>query len=243
MLAAATAVIAVVVATVAVRSVKDDDQPPVSGTATSPATTATPKAPATANDTPPPLEIPPVTLAPPGKPLDVCRDVMKGREGPLPGKNAEVVASMTGRWGTSLILTDGRVWAGCDTSGYHPSLRQPERVRVPAVTDNDAFAVSGYAQSVDWQPASKWYEYYWAAGILPDGVAKVVYSFPDGKSSVAKVTGRYWLMQHAYSEPLKEGVAHTERIRVRLERADGSVIRTFRLVWIKQTCAAISHGC
>jgi hypothetical protein len=42
----------------------------------------------------------------------------------------------------------------------------------------------------------KEYEYYWAAGILPAGVAKISYTFPDGVTTNSVVQGKYREMQH-----------------------------------------------
>ncbi|HYU83976.1 MAG TPA: hypothetical protein VEK80_04155 [Kribbellaceae bacterium] len=184
---------------------------------------------------------------PPKAAEQICKDLLTHIvEGAKVSQSAHVVTSMEGRWGTALILSDGKAWAGCDTSGYvhnHASLRKPELLRAPTANDNDAFAVSQYAQSKEWTASSTWYDYFWAAGLVPDGVARIAYTFPDGKTEAARIDGRYWLMQHAPDEPMKEGVAPTSQIKVTLSRSDGAVIRTFKLKWGDQTCAAITHGC
>jgi len=205
-----------------------------------PGSTASVVPPDLANWTPP--------TNPPQAAAKICKNLLAGAvEGAKLGLGAKVVTSMDGRWGTALILTDGKAWAGCDTSGYvhnHASLRKPEQLKVPSVDDNDAFAVSKYMQSKEWTPNGTWYDYYWAAGLVPKGVGRIEYTLPDGETEAARINGPYWLMQHSFDKPWKEGTdTNLPRITVTLRRSDGSVIRTFKLEWGTQTCAAISHGC
>ena len=78
--------------------------------------------------------------------------------------------------------------------------------------------------------------------MLPDGVATIRYTFPDGKSEDARVDGGFWLMRHV-SEQARPSGPSAPRIRVQLLSASGAVVNDFRLVWGEQTCAQISHGC
>lgn len=191
---------------------------------------------------------------PPGRPLKdpmaVCRELLTEHATntgePVPGRDARIVASTTGRWGTTLVLADGNRWAGCDTAGYthnRASLRAPGRIDKPSVRDNDAFAVDEYAQSQNWSDSEPWYQYFWAAGLVPDGVAKIMYTFPGGRTAFAKITGDYWVMQHAGGRIALGQDIDQPNIKVTLTRADGSVIRTFPLAWGEQTCEATNHGC
>jgi hypothetical protein len=190
----------------------------------------------------------------PGRPLKapiaICRELLTEHATntgePVPGPDARIVASTSGRWGTTLILADDNRWAGCDTAGYthnHASLREPGRIDKPAVGDDDAFAVDEYAQSQNWSDSEPWYQYFWAAGLVPDGVAKIMYTFPGGRTAFAKITGDYWVMQHAGGRIALGQDVDQPNIKVTLTRADGSVIRTFPLAWGEQTCEATNHGC
>jgi hypothetical protein len=191
---------------------------------------------------------------PPSRPLkdpvSICRELLAEHATntgePVPGRDARTVASTTGRWGTTLILADGNRWAGCDTAGYThnaASLRDPARIDKPSTGDEDAFAVDEYAQSAKWTDTGPWYQYFWAAGMVPDGVAKIMYTFPGGRTAFAKITGDYWVMQYE-GGPIAMGQDQDRpNIKVTLTRADGSVIRTFPLVWGEQTCEVTNHGC
>ena len=46
------------------------------------------------------------------------------------------------------------------------------------------------------RPPEPSYQYFWAAGLMPDGVAKIMYTFPGGRTAFAQVTGDYWVMQY-----------------------------------------------
>ncbi|WP_433164600.1 hypothetical protein [Kribbella sp. CA-247076] len=189
----------------------------------------------------------PAEKAPPANPVAACKTWLKQvadeRGEPAPGPAAKVVARLDGRPGTVLVLADGKYWAGCDTAfarnGSEGSIRQPGKIAQPAPRDINAFAVAGNLIPIK----GKQYEYYWAAGRLPAGVAKISYTFPDGKTTKAVVKGNYWLMQHQTATPWKEGSAPGPRIKVTLSGANGQTLRTFSLVWGEHTCAQISHGC
>jgi hypothetical protein len=176
----------------------------------------------------------------PADAVKACRELVA--EAGQPGRGAKVVARVDGEPGTVLVLADGKYWAGCSTAyarqNGRGSLRQPARIAKPS--DADAFAVANNIFPLK----GKEYEYYWAAGLLPAGVAKVAYTFPDGVTTSAVVQGDYWLMQHRESKPWVQGAdADRPKIKVVLSRADGSAVKTFRLTWGEQTCAQITHGC
>ncbi len=154
-----------------------------------------------------------------------------------------MAARLDGAPGTVLILADSKYWAGCDTAfarnGSEGSIRQPAKIATPAPGDAEAFAVAGNTIPIK----GKEYDYYWAAGQLPSGVAKISYTFPDGKTTNAVIQGNYWLMQHQTATPWKEGSAPGPQIKVTLSGPNGQSLRTFLLVWGEDTCAQISHGC
>jgi hypothetical protein len=248
---AAAGVVAVVGTAVAVPRLGDEppaggsDPRPGQGTVTqksSPRTT-----PGSTKSTPDLSDWKPPTN-PPASAVDICRSAQHNSpEAALPGPGGKVQATLSGRWGTTLILADGKYWVGCDTAGYkhnHPSLRRSATQTRPSSSDNDAFAVSEYMQSESWQATSKWYDYFWAAGILPADVGGVSYTFPDGKTQNAVVNGPFWLMQHSFNEPWREGTdINRPPIKVTLKRPNGSVLRSFELKWGTQTCAHVNHGC
>jgi hypothetical protein len=194
-------------------------------------------------------KVDPSTIKPAGRPLPkdsvaACKTLLATTDEPKPGRTAKVVARFDGAPGSVLVLADGNYWAGCDTAyGRHDgqgSLRKPAKIRQPAAFDADTFFVANDLIPVN----GKEYEYYWAAGILPAGVAKVSYTFPDGVTTNAVVQGNYWVMQHREATPWKQGTdADRPQIKVKLTRANGSVIDTIPLAWGTQTCAQISHGC
>ncbi|MFI6716107.1 hypothetical protein ACIBGM_12565 [Kribbella sp. NPDC050470] len=186
--------------------------------------------------------------APPADPVAACKSWLKQvaaeRGEPVPGSNAKVVAQLNGAPGTVLILADSKYWAGCDTAfarngGGEGSIRQPAKIAKPAPGDAEAFAVANNLISIK----GKQYEYYWAAGQLPSNVAKISYTFPDGKTTQAVVKGNYWVMQHQTATPWKEGSAEGPQIQVILWAPNGQPLRNFILTWGEDTCAQISHGC
>ncbi|MFC0624287.1 hypothetical protein [Kribbella deserti] len=164
---------------------------------------------------------------------------------PGPGSAAKVVARIDSRVGSSLILADGKRWAACDNAhllfnGGSVSLRAPGAIKAPAITATDAFAVSNLV--VPKKPgADTLYERYWAAGVLPAGITKIRYTFPDGVTKNAKITGKFWLLQHQEAAPYQPG--ERAQIKVALYRANGSLANSFKLVWGEQTCAHVNHGC
>jgi hypothetical protein len=126
----------------------------------------------------------------PGDPVAACKKLLAS-SGERPGRNAKVVARLDGSPGAVLVLADSNYWAGCDTAyARHDgqgSIRQPARITKPSASDADAFAVANNIIPT----AGKDYEYYWAAGLLPAGVAKIAYTFPDGGTTNAVVKGNY----------------------------------------------------
>jgi hypothetical protein len=206
-----------------------------------PITTPTPEAP------PKPIPAKPQEHLPPTDPVAACKTWLKQvaaqRSDAAPGPSAKVVARLNGAPGTVLILADSNYWAGCDTAyarnGGEGSIRQPAKIANPAPGDAEAFTVANNLIPIN----GRQYEYYWAAGQLPAGVARIFYTFPDGQTTKAVIQGNYWLMQHQTATPWKEGTAQGQLIKVNLLDANGHSLRSFLLVWGEDTCAQISHGC
>ena len=182
----------------------------------------------------------------------VCRAaVLEHAAGAAPdaalASSAVVTGLIGGPVGTVVILADGKNWVACDDTRVQdgsgtPTLLEPRRIAPPAVSDTGAFEVSSLVLTVN----GKMHDYYWAAGMLPPGVATVRYTFPDGGTKDSVSTGRgFWAMQYRESKPATPGQSQLDRdkIQVKLLRADGSAVRTFRLTWGEQTCAQVNHGC
>lgn len=195
-----------------------------------------------------PIPTKPAEQAPPADPVAACKSWLKqvaaDRGEPAPGPSAKVVAQVNGAPGAVLILADSKYWAGCDTAfarngSGEGSIRQPAKIARPAPGDAEAFTVANNLISIK----GKQYEYYWAAGQLPSNVAKISYTFPDGKTTQAVVKGNYWVMQHQTATPWKEGSPQGAQIQVALYLANGQPTRSFLLSWGEDTCAQISHGC
>ncbi|MEU4390650.1 hypothetical protein [Kribbella sp. NPDC023855] len=174
--------------------------------------------------------------------VKACKELLAAQDQPL--RPVKVAARLDSEPGSVLVLADGNHWAGCSTAyarhNGQGSLRQPAKPATPSVTA-ETFAVANNLIPVK----GKEYDYYWAAGRLPSGVAKIAYRFPDGVTTEAVVQGDYWLMQHRAAKPYVAGssVANRTKIKVTLQRANGSVLKEFHLIWGEQTCAQISHGC
>ena len=166
-----------------------------------------------------------------------CRAALNGEPGP--GAGATGRSLLSDEYGTTIVIADSRYWMVCDnTFGPQVSARKPERLQKPSAQDTDAFAVADNEITL----AAGQRELYWAGGMLPDGVATIRYTFPDGATEDAQVDGAFWLMRHV-SEQIRPGGPSATKIRVRLLSASGAVVHDFQLVWGEQTCAQISHGC
>jgi hypothetical protein len=179
----------------------------------------------------------------PANPVKACKDLILDA-GANPGSQARQAARLDGAPGTVLVLADSNYWAACDTAYARDngkgSLREPAKLGTPPASTS-TFAVANNILSMQ----GKLYEYYWAAGRLPSGVAKITYSFPDGGTANAVVQGKYWLMQHRDPKPWVEGTGgpDTPKVTVTLHRANGSVLKTLKLAWGTDTCAQTTHGC
>lgn len=172
--------------------------------------------------------------------VKACKELLESQR---PLGSAKVVARIDGEPGTVLVLANGNYWAGCSTAyarhNGEGSLRKPAKVGRPPVTA-DMFAVANNIIPMQ----GKEYDYYWAAGQLPLGVARIAFTFPDGATTNAVVKGNYWLMQHREARPWVPGSdVSRAKIKVTLHRSNGSVLKEFRLTWGEQTCAQITHGC
>jgi len=113
--------------------------------------------------------------------------VQRNQELVLEAKAAKQ-ASLSSPRGTLIVLADSKHWTACD-NGYRPkdpSVRRPVAIRRPALSDIDAFAVAGNELT----KAGKTFDYYWAAGMLPAGVATVSYTFPGGSCTKEEDNGK-----------------------------------------------------
>jgi len=154
---------------------------------------------------------------------------------------AQVVGSVDGAEGRLMIVADSKYFGVCENSfGSGTSIREAARIKRPSTSDSDAFAVAN--DGLDGAQA-KTHEFYWAGGLLPQGVTGVRYVFPDGKAVDAKVFGEYWAVRYLSASLRVIGQGPPGRVVVRLLGADGSVVKEFKLVDGTQTCAQISHGC
>jgi hypothetical protein len=198
-----------------------------------------------------------MTVAPPGAPQTMpdtpgtpdaagiaafaarCGTAVKA-ENPGPGGAATQRATLAGPEGITTIFADGIYWGACD-NGYDPTevtLRKPASIQRPSRDNLKHLAVANNLITRDGQQ----YEYYWAAGVLPQGVAGVRYRFTDGAVVDATVTGDFWLMQHRSSTP---GAHQPDEppIEAELLAPNGTVLVTHELEWGLHTCAQITHGC
>lgn len=168
--------------------------------------------------------------------LSDCRDEAAAAGGPTPGPSARQRGALDGRL---IVVADSNYWMACDnTFRTTPSARKPAKLRKPGLQDLGAFAVAG--NNIETPAGQR--EFFWAAGMLPDGVATVRYGFPDGAVVDAEASNGFWMMRHLSTVP---PVAHDlgDRIRVQLLSPSGAVLKDLRLNWGTQTCAQISHGC
>ncbi len=173
--------------------------------------------------------------------LAACRTASE-TESARVGPQASGQATLSAAEGTVFIVADSKNWVGCDT-GYRQngdkevSARKPGPIVKPDVGDVEAFAV---AQNLLTKGATQ-YEYVWAAGVMPDGVKTIRYTFADDTVEDAVVVGKYWLMHH-WSPAGGEG-ATPGKIKVRLLGANGTVLADHELEPGLHTCAQITHGC
>ncbi len=171
--------------------------------------------------------------------LSRCREALVAEESG-PGPSSTTRASWAGADATTAIVADGNTWGACD-NGYDGSeitLRKPASLQRPSRSDLQALAVANNVLTRGGQQ----YEYYWGAGVLPQGVAGLRYTFPDGAAEEAVVSGTFWLMRHRSAKPggNQQG---GPLIKVDLLGASGAVLVTRELQWGLHTCAQISHGC
>lgn len=200
--------------------------------------TVGPNTPSTMSDSPPPNPSPP-TKAELAAFAEGCRTALLAEESG-PGPAATKRASLARPDGITMIFADSTTWGACD-NGYDPaevSLRKPGSVQRPGRGDLQALAVANNLLTRNGQQ----YEYSWAAGVLPQGVAGLRYTFPGGEAEDAVVTGLFWTMRHLASTPGGRQT-DTPSIKVELFAQDGSVLVTRELEWGLHTCAQISHGC
>ncbi len=202
--------------------------------------------PRTAPTPQPSIETPSATPAPPSTqttgstaPLPTVVDCLQeaaASSEPAPGSGAEQRGSLDGRL---IVVADSKYWMACDnTVRPTPTARKPAKLQKPRVDDSNAFAVANNEIETSAGPR----DFFWAAGMLPDGVATVRYIFVDGAAVDAEVSNGFWMMRHVSTVP--PGVDDLgSRVRVQLLSRTGAVLNDVRLNWGTQTCAQISHGC
>lgn len=229
--ASAVAVLAVVAGGFAVTNGTDGSLPvqPVGTPSSAPATPRTPSPSGT-----------PATVG--AADLAACRAAAEG-EGSRPGAGASVPAVISAARGIAFIVADSKYWLACDTgyrsgSAKEVSARRPGSNAKPDVRDPRAFAVAENQVEVAGKPTG----YYWAAGVVPDGVQTIRYTFPDGSTEDAVVSGKYWLMHH-WSPGGGVTPAPPGELKVRVIGVSGGVLADLRLEPGVHTCAQISHGC
>ena len=193
-----------------------------------------------------PRTTPKPTPSPPGvaaADLAACRAGSEGESARV-GPKASGQATLSAAEGTVFIVADGKNWVGCDT-GYgqtwdkEVSVRKPGPIVKPDVGDVEAFAV---AENLVTKGATQ-YEYVWAAGVMPDGVKTIRYTFADDTIEDAVVVGKYWLMHH-WSPAGGEGATPAPgKIKVQLIGTNGAVLADHELEPGLHTCAQITHGC
>jgi len=83
---------------------------------------------------------------------------------------------------------------------------------------------------------------YGAGGAVIVGVSGIDYTFPDGHTESATITGAMWSMVYLpTSGPLLSGRLPDEPVTVTVSR--GGVQEHYTLEWGVDTCAQINHGC
>ena len=145
---------------------------------------------------------------------------------------------------TVTIWTAGDRWQLCDTfaaiDGGEPTLfdvrsgnaDQPERLRL----SQNAVEVDGKLRTE-----------YVAGGLVPDGVTRITYTFPDGTSVDATFEGDAWTMVYLpETGPLsgESNVNYTtlDPVAVHVYSGDDNADE-YQLQWAVDTCAQINHGC
>jgi len=145
---------------------------------------------------------------------------------------------------TVTIWTAGDRWQLCDTfaaiDGGEPTLfavrsgnaDQPERLRL----SQNAVEVDGKLRTE-----------YVAGGLIPNGVTRITYSFPDGTDVDATFEGDAWTMVHLPRTGPLSGESNVnfttlDPVTVHVHHgADNS--DEYPLEWGVDTCAQINHGC
>ena len=164
-----------------------------------------------------------------------CVAALNGEPGP--GSSATLRSRVRDSIGETILIADSRSWAVCDNTWVgQVAARRPERMQRPTAQNTDAFAVAGQTLVL---PAGE-RDFYWAGGMVPQGVVAIRYTFPDGTTVNATVVGEFWLMRHLSGTA---GSPPKTKIRVQLLSGSGAIVNDFRLAWGEQTCAQISHGC
>lgn len=146
--------------------------------------------------------------------------------------------------GTVTIWTAGDRWQVCDTfaaiDGGPPTLfaiqsgnaDQPERLRL----SQNTVEVDGKLRSE-----------YVAGGLIPNGVTRITYSFPDGTEVDAVLEGDAWTMVYLpttgpLSGESRVNLTSLDPVTVHVW-AGGDNADSYPLEWGVDTCAQVNHGC
>jgi hypothetical protein len=171
----------------------------------------------------------------------IAVDAKQAPQARFPALSAPVVASHSIAEGTVVVFADDENWVACDTVTNRASGKAV--VRTPGTIEDGQDASSAAMATaytlIGLQGGE--YPYYWAAGVLPVGVARIRYAFADGQQREVAVDGQYWILQYR-SPAAGVGEAGPARaFQVTLFGADGSVKERRRID--PGLCPVITRGC
>jgi len=146
---------------------------------------------------------------------------------------------------TVTIWTAGDRWQVCDTFAAIDGGVPTVFAEHSGTGDSgaDVFALSQNTVDLDGTLRSE----YVAAGLIPNGVTRITYSFPDGTDVDATFEGDAWTMVYLpKTGPLSGGsnVNYTtlDPVAVQVYFGDDNADE-YHLEWGVDTCAQINHGC
>ncbi|MGC4936922.1 hypothetical protein [Kribbella sp. DT2] len=186
----------------------------------------------------------PPASTPSAKPMDAveraCRTEItaaadrsaRARDGLAPDLEVVARSALPGVPGEVLVLKDSEVLIGCDTVADSGSA-VVTKARPPASTSGSDFETAMNVVKVNGRPM----RYYWSAGVLPDGVARIRYRFHYGSQAEAKLTGRYWIMQRL----LRLQPPADFPVVVDLLDARGKLVRSYKVN--PKGCPLQTRGC
>lgn len=211
---------------------------PTATTADEPTATEEPTSPGVAEETnPPPLPTITTGAAAAINPEEVCGSAVTLEGATLTAFHPYDLTTVT-------IWTAGDRWQLCDTfaatDGGEPTLfaiqsgnaDQPERLRL----SQNTVEVDGKLRSE-----------YVAGGLIPDGVTRITYTFPDGTTVDATFEGDAWTMAYLPRTGPLSGESNVnfttlDPVTVHVWAGDDNADE-YQLEWGVDTCAQINHGC